>query len=171
MSPKPLSGIDSTPNKTYIGESNSYLPIATGNVMSISVKSVITAAFAALILGGCASTADQDSMAIERRLSAAGFQMKLADTPEKLAHVNRLGQRRLVPMDKDGATVFVYADGESCKCVYVGSQANYQEYERLSIQQNVVSEQRETAENINMAEQNESLNWDMWGAWPRPIIY
>jgi hypothetical protein len=139
--------------------------------MSICVKKIIAAAFPVIIVGGCASTADQDSMEIERRLSAAGFQMKLANTPEKMAHLNRLGQRRLVPMDRDGATVFVYADGESCKCVYVGSQKNYQEYERLSIQKNVVNEQRETARDMNMAVTNESMNWDLWGAWPRPIIY
>ncbi|CAA0125496.1 Uncharacterised protein [Halioglobus japonicus] len=139
--------------------------------MSISVKKIVAAAVAAAFVGGCASIANQDSMEVERRLSAAGFQMKLANTPEKMAHLNRLGQRRLVPMELDGDTVFVYADGKGCKCVYVGSQKNYQEYERLSIQQNVVNEQRETAENMNMAVTNETMNWDLWGAWPRPILY
>ncbi|MCB1690592.1 MAG: hypothetical protein KDI33_18985 [Halioglobus sp.] len=140
-------------------------------MMFKSVKIVIAAASTAILMGGCASTTSQDSMATERRLSAAGFQMKLANTPEKMAHLNRLGQLRLVPMELDGTTVFVYADGKTCKCVYVGSQANYQEYERLSIQQNVVDEQRQTAQDINMAETNEAMNWDLWGAWPRPILY
>tara|TARA_R110002073_G_scaffold60233_1_gene151379 strand:+ start:359 stop:778 length:420 start_codon:yes stop_codon:yes gene_type:complete len=139
--------------------------------MSISVNKLVTAAAVAILAGGCASTADQDAIEIERRLSAAGFQMKLANTPEKMEHLNRLGQRRLVPMEKDGATVFVYADAKGCKCVYVGSQKNYQEYERLSIQQNVVDEQRQTAQNMNMAVTNATMNWDMWGAWPRPIFY
>lgn len=139
--------------------------------MSISVNMLIAAAFAVTILGGCASTANQDAIDIERRLSAAGFQMKLANTPEKMAHLNRLGQRRLVPMELDGATVFVYADGEGCKCVFVGSQKNYQEYERLSIQKDVVDEQRATARDMNMAVTNQQMNWDLWGAWPRPIIY
>jgi hypothetical protein len=134
-------------------------------------KKAVAIAFAALLLGACASTSEKDLMETERRLSAAGFQMKLADTPQKMAQLNRLGQQRLVPMDKEGTTVFVYADGENCKCVYVGSQANYQEYERLSIQQHVVSEQRQTAEVYNSAVTNEAINWDMWGAWPRPIIY
>jgi hypothetical protein len=124
-----------------------------------------------MLVGGCTAVANQDAMDTERRLSAAGFQMKLANTPEKQAHLNRLAQRRLVPMEREGATVFVYADGKDCNCVYVGSEANYQEYERLSIQQHVVNEQRETAEDINMAETNEAMNWDMWGAWPRPILY
>ena len=139
--------------------------------MSTSITKIIAAAFAVIIVGGCAAMADQDSMDTERRLSAAGFQVKLADTPEKMDHLNRLAQRRLVPMDKDGTTVFVYADAKTCKCVYVGSQANQQEYERLSIQQNVVNEQRETAQDMNMAATNQAMNWDMWGAWPRPILY
>lgn len=139
--------------------------------MSTSMTKIFAAAFAVIIVGGCAAMADQDSMDTERRLSAAGFQVKLANTPEKMDQLNRLAQRRLVPMDKDGTTVFVYADAKTCKCVYVGSQENQQEYERLSIQQNVVNEQRETAEDMNMATTNQALNWDMWGAWPRPILY
>ncbi|MCB1705095.1 MAG: hypothetical protein KDI17_09530 [Halioglobus sp.] len=139
--------------------------------MSVNVKKTIAAAFAVALAGGCASMANQDAIDTERRLSAAGFQMKLADTPEKQAHLSRFAQRRLVPMEKDGQTVFVYADTKECNCLYVGSEANYQQYERLSIQQHVVNEQRETAEDMNMAVTNETLNWDMWGAWPRPILY
>jgi uridine phosphorylase len=139
--------------------------------MFISVNKLVAAAVVATLTAGCASIADQDAIETERRLAAAGFQMKLANTPEKMEQLNRLGQRRLVPMEKDGATVFVYADGKGCKCVYVGSQQNYQEYERLSIQQNVVDEQRQTAQNMNMAVTNATMNWDMWGAWPRPIFY
>lgn len=132
----------------------------------------LTATFAAIIVSGCAAIANQDSMDTERRLSAAGFQMKLADTPEKLAHLKDFADRRLVPTTMDGKTVFVYADAESCKCVYVGSQANYQEYERLAIQQNVVNEQRAIAEENEMsAETNAQMNWGLWGAWPRPILY
>lgn len=140
--------------------------------MYSSAGKTLTAALAAMIISGCASTANQDSMDTERRLSAAGFQMKLADTPEKVAHLKFLAERRLVPTTLDGQTVFVYADAEACKCVYVGSQANYQEYERLTIQQNVVDEQHATAEEADMAaETNAQMNWDLWGAWPRPILY
>lgn len=140
--------------------------------MYSSAGKTLTAALAAMIISGCASTANQDSMDTERRLSAAGFQMKLADTPEKVAHLKFLAERRLVPTTLDGQTVFVYADAVACKCVYVGSQANYQEYERLTIQQNVVDEQHATAEEADMAaETNAQMNWDLWGAWPRPILY
>jgi hypothetical protein len=135
------------------------------------VGKIVTAALGAALIAGCASIANENAMDIEQRLAAAGFQMKVADTPEKLAHLKTMADRRLVPSTLDGQTVFVYADAESCKCVYVGSQKDYQEYERLSIQQNVANEQRATAADIDMAQTNAEMNWDLWGAWPRPIIY
>lgn len=139
--------------------------------MSFSIGKLVTTALATAILGGCASIANENVKDIERKLSAAGFQMKLADTPEKLSHLKRMADRRLVPSSLDGQTVFVYADAESCKCVFVGSQKNYQEYERLSIQQNVVNEQQATAADLEMEQTNAEMNWGLWGAWPRPILY
>jgi hypothetical protein len=124
-------------------------------------------AVAAIAISGCASISNQSAMDTERRLSAAGFQMKLAGTPEKMARLKTLTERKLVPTTIDGNTAFVYADTISCKCVYVGSEKNYQEYQRLSIQQNIVNEQRLTVES---AQANE-MNWNAWGAWPRPMMY
>ena len=124
-------------------------------------------AVAAIAISGCASISNQSALDTERRLSAAGFQMKLADTPEKMARLKTLTERKLVPTTIDGNTAFVYADTISCKCVYVGSEKNYQEYQRLSIQQNIVNEQRLTVES---AQANE-MNWNAWGAWPRPMMY
>jgi hypothetical protein len=125
------------------------------------------AAVAAIAISGCASIANQTAMDTERRLSAAGFQMKLADTPAKMARLKTMTERKVVATTMDGETAFVYADAVSCKCVYVGSEKNYQEYQRLSIQQNIVNEQRLTAET---SEANE-MNWNAWGAWPRPRMY
>jgi hypothetical protein len=78
--------------------------------------------------------ANQDAQNNERQLSAAGFQMKLADTPEKLAHATSLPQRSVFPTKKDGDVVYVYADATSCKCIMVGSEEDYQEYQRISLQ-------------------------------------
>ena len=133
---------------------------------NILVKT-LGAAAVAVAMAGCASIANQSAMDTERRLSAAGFQMKLADTPEKMTHLKMMAERRIVPTTMDGKTVFVYADATTCKCVYVGSEANYQAYQRLSIQQNIVNEQRATAE----AAQASEMNWNAWGAWPRPMWY
>jgi hypothetical protein len=84
-----------------------------------------------------------------------------------MARLKTMTERKVVATTMDGETAFVYADAVSCKCVYVGSEKNYQEYQRLSIQQNIVNEQRLTAET---SEANE-MNWNAWGAWPRPMMY
>jgi hypothetical protein len=88
-------------------------------------------------------------------LAAAGFKMKFADTPEKLAHLKTLTQRKVVPQDQDGKPVYIYADAEFCRCLYGGDEAAYDRYEKM-----VVSE--------NVAEMNEAgaMNWGMWGPGP-----
>ena len=53
------------------------------------------AAAVAVAMAGCASIANQSAMDTERRLSAAGFQMKLADTPEKMTHLKMMAERRI----------------------------------------------------------------------------
>jgi hypothetical protein len=135
--------------------------------MNNILAKTLGAAVVAITVSGCASIANQSAMDTERRLSAAGFQMKLANTPEKMARLKTMTERKLVPTTMDGQTVFAYADATSCKCVYVGSEKNYQAYQRLSIQQNIVNEQRATAE----ASQANEMNWNAWGAWPRPMMY
>ncbi len=133
---------------------------------------LISATLAVLALSACSSSPDKAVTTIESRLSAAGFELKLADTPEKLAHLKTMGQRRLFPISRDGDMVFIYADAQGCKCIYVGSQQNYQEYQRLAIQQKVVDEQHMTAEENRMAaETNAQMTWDVWGLWPGPVVY
>ena len=140
--------------------------------MSNRMGKLIASALALVIVGGCSSTPDKAVTSIESRLSAAGFEIKLADTPEKSAHLKSMAQRRLFPISRDGDMVFVYADSEQCKCIYVGSEKNYQQYQRLAIKQNIVEEQHATAQaNQTAAEINAQQNWDVWGMWPRPILY
>ena len=108
---------------------------------------------------GCAT---QQAIDTERMLAASGFRMKLADTPEKLANVRAMTQRKVVPHEKDGKTFFVYADATSCKCVYVGNQDAYQEFSQMLEQKEMADEDRMIAEE----NQDASMNWALWGAWP-----
>ena len=108
-----------------------------------------------LVTAGCASIEKSDAMATERELAAAGFQMKFAKTPEQLAKVGSLPQRKLTPtVGPDGENLFVWADATDCKCMYVGTGAAYDRYQRLSVSQQI-------------AEENEmaAMNWGAWGAW------
>ena len=63
----------------------------------------------------------------EQLLTGAGFQKKVADTPEKLAHLGTLTPaRRLVAHQRDDQLYYVYADPAMCECLYVRTPAQYQ---------------------------------------------
>jgi hypothetical protein len=87
--------------------------------------------------------------------------MRLADTPEKLAHLQTLTQRKLVPHQHEGKPYYVYADATSCQCIYIGNEKAYQRYQNLALQKQIADEQRMAAE-MNA---NASMNWGLWGPW------
>jgi hypothetical protein len=94
----------------------------------------------------------------EHLLAAAGFEMKLADTPEKLANLNTLTPRRtLVPQERDNRLFYVYADPDLCKCLYVGTSTQYQQ----ALQKSYASDQ-----SIAVGQQLNALAWDLWEPWP-----
>jgi len=120
------------------------------------------------LLGASACAAIQQSEAIdaERWLAAAGFQMRLADTPQRLEKASSLPQRKLVPMrGEDGSLRFVYADATFCKCIYAGTQAAYDRYQRLRITQEISQENQSAASDaLTVSDQMAANDWD-WGVW------
>lgn len=115
-------------------------------------KGVLGLALWVLLYSGCATIEKENAMDTERTLTAAGFRMQTADTPEQRAHLQTLTPRKLVKHEKDGEPVWIYADATYCNCLYAGSEKAYQEYSKLSIQQEI-------------AEENEDAAMD-WGMWP-----
>jgi hypothetical protein len=115
-------------------------------------KGVLGLALWVLLYSGCATIEKENATDTERTLTAAGFQMQTANTPEQHAHLQTLTQRKLVKHEKDGEPVWIYADATYCNCLYAGSEKAYQEYSKLSIQQEI-------------AEENEDAAMD-WGMWP-----
>jgi hypothetical protein len=117
-----------------------------------------------LALAGCAVVKDvQKNEAADREqlLAAAGFRVKLADTPQKLAHLQTLTQRKLVTHQRNGKVYYVYADALNCKCLYVGNEAAYQRLQQLQVERQIVAQQRLAAE-MNY---DATMNWDMYGPW------
>ena len=94
------------------------------------------------LLASCAAIQNQDAMDMERLLAASGFKMKIAETPEKLAALEGLPQRKLVPQQHEGKVYFYYADAASCKCLYVGSEKSYQQFQKLATQRKVAQDYR-----------------------------
>ena len=121
----------------------------------MSRLTTLLAMFTLLVSSGCAAIQKSDTMDTERSLAAAGFQMKFARTPEQIAKANELPQMKLTPTPgPDGNNRFVYADAKYCKCIYVGTEAAYDRYQKLEVRQQI-------AQNMEMA----SMNWGAWGVW------
>ena len=108
-----------------------------------------------LSVTGCAAIRAHQAVETEQVLAAAGFQVKPADTPEKLAHLQTLTPRKVVRYSRDGQPQYVYADPETCKCLYVGDEKRYQRYQELSLQKKIADEQLSAAQTY----------WGAWGPW------
>ena len=127
----------------------------------MSDKALAIGLFAAtftVALAGCAAIQKENTQTTEQTLAAAGFQMKLADTPAKLAQLKGLPQRKLVPQQQNGAIRFVYVDAQYCQCVYAGTETNYQQYQKLALERQIATEEASAA-------QMNAMDWNMWGPW------
>jgi hypothetical protein len=100
-----------------------------------------------------------DTLTTEQLLTASGFHQQLADTPEKLAHVEMLTPaRRLVAHRRHGHLYYVYADPDLCKCLYVGTPTQYQRAleKRLANEELVALQEHQD---------DDPTLWDLWAPW------
>lgn len=107
-----------------------------------------------------AADGEWTTLTTEELLAAAGFEKKVADSPEKLAHLETLTPaRKLVTHERDGHLYYVYADPETCKCLYVGTAAQYE----LALEK-----RRESEELVAMQQHvdDDAVIWTLWAPWP-----
>ncbi len=116
-------------------------------------------AVALSLVAACTYMKREDADKVESTLAAAGFKMKLADTPERLAKLQAMPVRKIFMKQKDGETVYLYADSEFCKCLYAGRQEQYDAYRRMAFEQQIAQEHVEAAE----MNENAEMDWGMWG--------
>ena len=120
-----------------------------------SFRSTLLAAIAALLvisqLGACAMVERQETESTEQLLSAGGFSIKAADTPEKLATLQSMKQHKLLRRQgPDGKPEFLFADAALCRCLYVGDEQAYQNFQKLAVQQQIAEDNREAALDASM---------------------
>jgi hypothetical protein len=108
-----------------------------------------------LALASCQAIENEEAQSTEQLLAAAGFHMKQATSPEQLANLQAMTQRKVVVQRQDGQSRYVYADAQDCKCVYVGNERDYDEFQKLSVRQEIAEENLDA-----------SMDWGMWGPWP-----
>ena len=118
----------------------------------------------ALVLGmaGCAAMRLEAAHRKENVLAAAGFKMKPADTPEKLAQLEAMPQLKMIARNRpSGQLVYTYADAKGCKCLYTGDAQQYADYRRLALQQQMAESEVEAAQ----ANEAAAMDWGWWGPW------
>ena len=133
--------------------------VAAGRARSAAV-------LAGLLVAACSSaTAQRDrAVEIEPLLLAAGFQKRVADTPQKLAHLQQLMPLKLVPHARQGSVYYVYADPSGCRCAYVGDQMAFEQFQGLVLKQTVSQD----SVSVTREDENSMMSWGSWGPsfWP-----
>ncbi|MEM7146396.1 MAG: hypothetical protein AAF591_14775 [Verrucomicrobiota bacterium] len=113
-----------------------------------------------LLVVGCATVQNT-----EESLSAAGFKMQLADTPEQVEHLKKLPQQKLVPQKRHGELYWVYADAAQ-KRLYVGTPDQYDYYQQAKSSKEITEMNKNTAETeLLMNEYDDIGGWGMWENW------
>ena len=118
------------------------------------------AALASLLLGAfCVSACQTQQDRIvsrEDKLSAAGFIIKPANTPERQGMLKRLPPNQFVQRQNGDTIHYVYSDPIVCGCLYVGTH---------QLAQHLADEQQMSAQMYSDA----AWNWDAWGPWAGPV--
>lgn len=92
-----------------------------------SIHRLSVLAGAALLAAACADTGAAVS-AKEDMLAGAGFVMKKADTPARMATLKALPPHQFVQRGSNSRTTYLYGDPTLCGCIYVGDQNAYDRY-------------------------------------------
>src|SRR5690348_2871577 len=79
----------------------------------------------------------------EDMLAEAGFALKKANTPQRIATLKALPPHRFVQRGTGGGAKYFYGDPTLCGCIYVGDQNAYDRY-----RQNMAARQTATDEQI-----------------------
>src|SRR2546422_365003 len=109
----------------------------------------------ALTVAGCAAIPRGEKRAVEEKLTAAGVQMEGGDKPGKGAGLRACSTRKMTVQRRGAASYYIYADPDVCNCLYVGTEPQYQEYQRLLLKKELADERLD-----------ESRNSGLWGPGP-----
>ena len=123
----------------------------------LSLTLTTALAFAA----GCARTGTSGVVSMEQSLREAGFHVEKAETREELAEMSSLPPHRIVPQLRGGQTFYVFPDAAGCRCLYVGTAAEYEALRRL-LERRVAVEERERAAK---EDQGGDLDWGFRQPW------
>jgi hypothetical protein len=118
---------------------------------------------ALLCMGALAACQTQQQLVSEREdnLSAAGFIVRPANTPERQAMLSRLPPHKFIQRVSGDVVHYIYSDPLVCGCLYVGTQQAFNQYKLHQQQQNLADEQLMSAQMYA----DPAWSWDAWGPW------
>ena len=104
---------------------------------------------------GCAGHSTQRA---EDLLSAAGFNVVIASTPQQLQHLATLPPYKIMRIQRNGKDRYVYADPAQ-KVIYVGGEFAYTRYRDLRLTKNLAEQDIQDAR----FSAERAAEWDIWG--------
>jgi hypothetical protein len=114
----------------------------------------LASAFAFIgLVASCAHTQQTENL-----LSAAGFRTVIATTPQQLQHLKTLPPYKLMRVQRNGTTHYVYTD-PAHNLIYVGGLFEYDRYRDLRLAKNVAAEDLQDAK-LNAEDE---MGWQVWG--------
>jgi hypothetical protein len=149
--------------------------IGPKGVVPIKLTGQAAAIILSILLTAACQTSRQHIVNHENDLAAAGFVLRPADTSERRTLLAQLPAHRFVQRSKDDKVHYVYADPSVCKCLYVGTEGAYSQYQQNKQSQKQVKElERDLQQHNNAAEDDDfnaqiysdpAFNWEAWGPW------
>jgi hypothetical protein len=121
--------------------------------------SLVAAAGVALGVAGCGSPPTQVGSP-DNLLVKAGFVDRPANSPHRISEMMKMTPNKFVTRVRNGKLVYLYPDPMGCKCVYFGSQQNWDTYRQI-----LAAEQIPGANQMTATESQ--LDWD-FGLWDLP---
>lgn len=108
------------------------------------------------VVSGCAS---MEAHQKESLLSAAGFRTRVPETDQQKAIVASMKPYKVQRRTVKGQVLYAYYDPKQ-NLVYVGTQAQYDAYKKLAVQEDMAEENELAA-----VETDQAMDWGGWGPW------
>lgn len=107
----------------------------------------------------CTTASSIDSK--EDSLAAAGFTLRPANTAKRKSMLASLPPNKFFKSVHGDNVTYFYSDPVVCKCLYVGSQQAYGQYQQAAQQQRIASRRMLAAELYS----DDDWDWNAWGPW------
>lgn len=130
----------------------------------LEVWKIAMGIFLVAAMASCAGTQNAPATETQKHLKSAGFKIHKADTPEKMEQLSTLTQNRLVPKMRDGVNYYIFADARGCKCLYTGTEKEYQRYLKMGATKSPSRDETNIQEEPNVDRALDE-DWNLWRKW------